>query len=185
MKIIGIHGRAGSGKDTAADLLCREHGFVKYNLAKPIKDAIDSMLMAAHVEPIDWDDRVQKETVHPLLGVSPRRAAQTLGTEWGRTFLGEDVWLRLAEAFVDYHVMMNMFEECAGVMGVVVPDVRFQNEANWIYGNGGNVIHIVRPGIDNVEAHISEAGIGMGPLDVVIINDGTIEELYVKVINAI
>ena len=95
------------------------------------------------------------------------------------------MWLRLADAFVDYHVMMNMFEECAGVVGVVIPDVRFQNEANWIYGNGGHVIHIVRSGIDNVEAHISEAGIGMAPHDVVIINDGTIEELYVKVINAI
>lgn len=35
--IIGICGRAGSGKDTAADFLVKEHGFVKVALADPLK----------------------------------------------------------------------------------------------------------------------------------------------------
>jgi hypothetical protein len=37
MKLIGIVGKAGSGKDTIADLLVRDHGFVKIALADPIK----------------------------------------------------------------------------------------------------------------------------------------------------
>lgn len=36
--IIGISGLAGSGKDTAADLLVRDHGFVKVVFATPIKE---------------------------------------------------------------------------------------------------------------------------------------------------
>lgn len=35
--IIGISGRAGSGKDTAADFLVREYGFVKVSLADELK----------------------------------------------------------------------------------------------------------------------------------------------------
>lgn len=35
--IIGISGLAGTGKDTAADMLVRNHGFVKVSLADPIK----------------------------------------------------------------------------------------------------------------------------------------------------
>lgn len=35
--IIGIAGRAGSGKDTVADLLVRDHRFVKIAFADPLK----------------------------------------------------------------------------------------------------------------------------------------------------
>lgn len=35
--IIGITGKAGSGKDTVADLLVHEHGFVKVAMADPLK----------------------------------------------------------------------------------------------------------------------------------------------------
>lgn len=37
MNIIGITGQAGAGKDTAADRLVSDHGFVKVSLADPLK----------------------------------------------------------------------------------------------------------------------------------------------------
>src|SRR5262249_21718742 len=37
MSVIGICGRAGAGKDTAADVLVKEFGFVKVSLADPLK----------------------------------------------------------------------------------------------------------------------------------------------------
>ena len=40
MNLIGLVGRAGSGKDTIADILVRDHGFVKIALADPIKRAL-------------------------------------------------------------------------------------------------------------------------------------------------
>jgi hypothetical protein len=39
MNIIGIVGKAGSGKDTVADILVRDHGFCKIALADPMKRA--------------------------------------------------------------------------------------------------------------------------------------------------
>lgn len=37
MNLIGITGKAGSGKDTVADILCRNHGFVRVTLADVMK----------------------------------------------------------------------------------------------------------------------------------------------------
>src|SRR5688500_6924803 len=37
LNIIGVSGQAGSGKDTVANYLCEEYGFVKIALADPIK----------------------------------------------------------------------------------------------------------------------------------------------------
>ena len=37
MKIIGITGRARSGKDTLAEFLVSDHGFVKLSFAAPIR----------------------------------------------------------------------------------------------------------------------------------------------------
>lgn len=145
--LIGIAGDAGAGKDTLADALCAHYNWEKYNLALPIK-----RMLAPILPDPQWGDRDWKEAPIPALGGrSPRYLAQTLGTEWGRRAVHEDFWVWIAD---------RMYQ--AGGPGMVVADVRFDNEARWIRERGGIVFRIVRPDnpflIDNKQ-HISEVGI--------------------------
>lgn len=67
--------------------------------------------------------------------------------------------------------------------GVVVPDCRFDNEADIVRENGGHVIHVCRelpPGIEVVKGHASEQGVSIKPGDLQIVNDGSLEDLRNK-----
>ena len=170
MKLIGITGRARSGKDTAADYLCNSVGFKKYSFATPIKEAVKTMFGLTE----DHVNGHLKETVLHDLGVSPRFLMQTLGTEWGRQTVNEQVWLIAAQRQLD---KLGMF----GNGCVVIPDVRFENEATFIRNNGGLLIHINRPNCEKVLEHESEKGVAVMPYDVQIINNGTIKQLFNQV----
>ena len=82
-------------------------------------------------------DGVLKETPsHLLCGATPRRAMQTLGTEWGRNMIGPDVWVRLTMHRVD--------ELLASGVNVIIDDVRFDNEAEAIRERDGQLITLSR-----------------------------------------
>lgn len=161
MRIIGIAGPAGSGKDTLA-LAFTELGFARVSFATPIKDALNAMF---GFEPEQWEDREWKEAELEEFGVSPRHLAQTLGTEWGRQFVADDLWVRLA---------LNKADD----ERIVISDVRFDNEADAIRQAGGLIVHLKRPGCAPVKEHVSEAGIAHQPDDHTLMNDGTIEQLH-------
>ena len=147
MTLIGLTGPAGAGKDTVAATLAREYDFVRMSFASPIKDALVSMFGldravfsgAAKEAPIDW------------LGKSPRQLMQTLGTEWGRGLVRDDVWIRHAERRLAYHLAISG--------RIVITDVRFDNEAAWLRRRGGHVWHVVRTDRARVNPHTSEAGV--------------------------
>jgi hypothetical protein len=68
--------------------------------------------------------------------------------------------------------------------GLVIPDCRFENEADTTRLNGGVVIHVQRElpkDIELVQGHASEKGIVLNPSDLVILNDGTLEALKNKI----
>ena len=160
--IVGLCGRAGSGKTTAAEALVAR-GFASISFAAPLK----RMFAALDIAPSPRDDpRVWRETPHPLLcGNTPRQALQTLGTEWGRDCIGADFWVRIWAA------------EAANHAHVVADDVRFPNEAAAIRAAGGLVIRIDRAGAGSVSGngHISET-LPFAP-DATIVNDGTEDQL--------
>lgn len=154
--LIGITGKAGAGKDTLAAGLKGRSGVI-YSLASPLKRGIETMFGLPSTV---WE-RDQKEVVIPWLGVSPRRLAQTLGTEWGRELIAPDVWLRVAERAITEALREGAL--------VVVPDIRFDNEAEMIRRLDGIVVRVERD-VAAVEAHVSEAGIADCLVDVVIEN---------------
>jgi hypothetical protein len=164
--LIGIAGRARSGKDTVAHFIVAAVGGYTYSFADPIR----AMLRPLGVDMSDPYWQQHKEAVIPALGVSPRRLMQTLGTEWGRELIHPDLWLMLAQQRLLRHGP-----------GMVVPDVRFENEAAWIRTHGGRIIHLYRESAEEVVAHKSESGIGVDPSDVRLFNDGTLEELQISV----
>lgn len=164
--VIGIAGLARTGKDTVTNFILSQIGGYRYSFADPMRD----MLKAIGVDLSDpyWQDR--KEVPIPALGASPRRLMQTLGTEWGRELINPNLWLILAKQ------RLLSFGP-----GMIISDVRFENEASWIRDIGGLVIHVIRPSATKIDEHVSEAGVVVNDLDLVILNDGTLEQLYDKV----
>lgn len=171
LKLIGIAGKARSGKDTAANYLAHKHGLIRYSFATPMKAAIKTMfgLTDRHV------DGDLKETELPWLGVSPRRIMQTLGTEWARDTIRQDLWVLLAQR--EWQQMKEPTDDTFHA-GMIIPDVRFEDEADFIRRNGGLVIHIERDSAPKIESHKSESGVQPVYGDPIILNNGSLDDLY-------
>lgn len=166
-KVIGLAGKAGAGKDTVADHLVLNHGYVKYSLAAALKAGLNAMF---GFTPEQWNDREWKETVIPWLGKSPRQLAQTLGTEWGRNAVRDDLWLLLAQRFIEQSDQR-----------VVIADVRFENEAMLVRNLGGKVWQIQRPDVAAVATHASEKPLAPWFIDTHVFNDSGYVDLFDQV----
>lgn len=164
--LIGLTGRARSGKTTAAEHLARTYLLEQYAFADPLRDGLMAIF---NLDPTDFEgDR--KEQPLGWLDCSPRQLMQSMGTEWARNTVHPDVWVKLAEQNLEY-----MTKALGAVLGFVVSDVRFENEADLIRRRGGTVIHILRPNALAVNPHISEAGITANSADLTLPNYGTVE----------
>lgn len=174
MRIIGLTGRAGCGKNTVANAIRLEIGQLpEIAFAAPLKAMLVPIFEALdpNFDAHSMDDRAWKESVIEKVSKSPRQMMQTLGTDWGRQLVHPDVWLTLAGLELDKY-------RRAGYEVAVVTDCRFENEANWIRGHGGEVWHVLRTQIAAVAEHKSEAGVAIAlGLDSVIENSGTIDDL--------
>ena len=167
MKLVGLIGKARSGKDTAAYHMHLHHGYQRYAFAEPIKD----MISAAFGYQIGESEGADKEQVIKWLGKSPRQLMQLLGTEWGRELINPNIWLLLAEQTLLHH-------QRRGHTGLVISDVRFDNEAKWIIEQGGSLIEITRGVASSVNEHVSESGVDIRLPRFMVANDGTLDELY-------
>lgn len=167
MILIGLCGRANSGKDTVAALLPATSSIA---FADPIYEAVAAVLGV----PVDTlRDRDFKEAVVPWVGKSPRVLMQTLGTDWGRKMVCDDLWIKIARIRIRN-----------GGQFVVVRDVRFDNEASMILEEGGEVWLVERPGASTCVPHESEAGVSEALITRTVRNSGTIRDLAAEVANA-
>lgn len=170
MILIGITGPARAGKSTVARYLV-EHGFVEVSFAAPIKRAIAT---AFDIDIADLERADFKEAALPWLGKSPRYLLQTLGTEWGRKMVAPDLWLIIAARRIEK-------ARAGGAVGVIVSDVRFDNEADFILARQGELWRIWREAAAAVRAHESERGINDSYPARGILNNGSFAELYTRV----
>lgn len=163
--IIGISGRARAGKSTAAELLLRiGAGRYQYSFADPIRHMLRAGL-GIDLEAPFWQMR-KEDPISRFGGHSPRYLMQTLGTEWGRVLVSNDLWLTLAGDTL--HVRGP---------GMVIADVRFDNEADWVRQQGGVILHIEGGKAPAVRDHASEAGVQQLPGDRRIFNESSRESL--------
>jgi len=157
MKIVGFTGAKYAGKDTAARALV-SGGFVKVSFAGPMKLMVGELMKyRGATNDAIWEalEGSQKETPCKFLsGQTPRRVLQTIGTEWGRDMLTQSFWL---DAFQDR--VQAIREKPYSSRGIVVTDVRFDNEAQMILDQGGQVYRVVRPGLAGGDVHVSEKGV--------------------------
>lgn len=168
MKIVGLSGLARSGKDTLASYLVEHHGFVRIGLADPLRKFVSDITGIPLEELMDGPT---KETpLEWLSGHSPRVLMQTLGTEWGRNLIDEEMWLKVAQQAIRR-------ARQSGAPGVVIPDIRFDNEAEFVHSLGGGVFRVVRDSAAPVSAHVSEAGVNDSLIDCLVLNNGPLSAL--------
>ena len=138
--IIGLVGFIGSGKGTVADILTRNHGFIKESFADAVKDACapifgwdrkalegDTPESRKWRETPDswWSEKIGKP-------FSPRLALQLMGTEAGRNVFHPDLWV------------LSLLRRIDPAKNYVIADTRFPNEIDLIRSHGGNVIRVKR-----------------------------------------
>lgn len=171
--LVGLCGLAGAGKNAVAAILRDRRSFTPIAFADPIYAAV-AAITGLSVE--QMADRTAKEEPIEWLGRSPRSLLQTLGTEWGRESVHQEIWVRRA--------MRRAGDVLAAGGHVAITDVRFVNEAEAIRAAGGAVWRVCRPaaGLAGETArHSSEAGIPDGLIDLTIRNDGSLHDLEAAV----
>lgn len=167
LPLVGIAGPAGSGKNTVADIISSQFDVVQYAFAQPLKQMLQQGLGLNRHD----TDGYRKEKVDARYGKSPREMLQTLGTEWGRNMVHPDIWVIATNEYCQALHNENR------VLSIVLTDVRFENEADWVRQNGGVIIHVQRLDASPVAAHASENGIKRLDADFTIHNDGDLEHL--------
>ncbi|CAA0365374.1 hypothetical protein ALT721_800029 [Alteromonas alvinellae] len=153
--VIGIAGQKGAGKNYAATIIrnyAEDSGYTVTELAyaDPIKEMLKVGLGLTDEH---FATQEAKETTIPQFGVSPRYLMQTLGTNWGRDLVNNNLWLIVTGAQIDL----------SDTDIVLVTDVRFDNEANHIrsqkQGHIAQVIPTIRYAYEGDDQHESEKGI--------------------------
>jgi hypothetical protein len=109
---------------------------------------------------------------------------QTLGREWGRELVDLEIWTKLAQRKIDYLNKLNSAGN-ASIAGIVITDIRFEGEANWLRQQGGEIWHIRRPNNPNAipQDHESEMGVTAADGDTLVYNSGSLIDLEI-IINA-
>lgn len=183
--LIGISGRKRSGKDTIAEYLRLQWGFTRLAFADPIKQhmaELDPIIDAdssggvwrlsdelenfkTDADPTGWEGAKADDEVRRLLQVHGNSTRQ---------LIGDNVWIDAT--------MRQVHPLLAEGKPVVIPDVRYRNEAERVINMGGAVIRVERPALNKgtaaTDLHISETDLDeFEHFATVLINDGTIEQL--------
>lgn len=129
--IVLICGKAGAGKDTAADALVAL-GFRKVAFADALRRqlcALDPIVSCpgstCEVKPIRFSEAIVELGYHKAKQVFPemRRLMQAYGTEVVRRSFGEDAWAHAA-----LHSIEDIWSEPGPNVPIVISDLRFRNE---------------------------------------------------------
>jgi hypothetical protein len=201
--IIGICGFIGSGKDTVADYLVNFHEFRRESFAASLKDAVaavfgwDRTLLEGRTK----ESREWREQVDPWwstrLGreITPRWVLQYWGTEVFRRHFHDDIWIASVE---------NKLRSSND--NIVITDCRFPNEIDGIKKVGGKIVWVQRGELpdwyntavlanqgSNVavndlkmkKIHASETAWAGTDFDVIVDNNGSIQDLYNQLKNLV
>jgi len=201
--IIGLVGFIGSGKDTVAQHFIKS-GCIRDSFATPLKDACSAifgwpreLLEGDTVESRDFRETPDMFWTRKtgIDNFTPRLALQLIGTDVMRNHFNSDIWLNSLE----YRIRRASATEC-----VVISDARFRNELDLIHNMNGKIIWVRRGELPQwysiatsansgnavsrkimqtryKDVHESEWNWAGYPVDFVIDNNGTLEDLSAQV----
>ena len=183
--IIALTGKKGSGKDVVADILVKKLGFKKYGFGDPIKNVAREMFGFSE-EQLYGN---LKDIVDKKWGIKPRDFFQKFGTEYGQFIFPK----HFPEIFNDiderefwvkrFKIWYDKVKECNKLVKVVINDLRFIHEYNFLKDVGAYIIKIERENVlkDN---HISENELSNNiNFNYIVENNGSIKELEQKILN--
>ena len=183
MRVIGVCGKGGSGKDTVADYLVEEYQFhrvaaadaMKVDLCKYLDMDLKTLETIKNKELSLWDMQDAKIINHGKFSI--RRFLQLYGM---------DMRYRIADTYWLERSIQDKVKELGNTRitnYIVVSDVRFEIEFDWIKDNGGDVIYVDgRTGLtENQSKHVSEQFVNTtakDKCDMVIDNSKSLKNLY-------
>lgn len=196
--IIGLTGKKHSGKDTAFEIIKAVYPSAeRRGFADKLKESAAALLDVN----AEWFN-IEKFSTNKLIygnyrhegfndtkdiSLTIREFLQRYGTEAHRNIFGEDFWLeqclptdKLSLLNYDAAQWNRELETYINPL-IVVTDVRFNNEAEWILKLNGLIWEIRRPEIDDGDSHPSEVPISMQLIHHTLVNDGTLENFKKKV----
>jgi dephospho-CoA kinase len=145
--IVGLIGKKGHGKDTFADYLVKEYGFVKLSFAEPLKRVCKELFLLTDRQLYDCHE---KEKVDERWGKSPRQLMQIIGTDILRKYYDEDIWVNLLLKNMEQNLNKN----------IVICDIRHPNELDAVMSfQKSQDVKIYRIERDNYtisDSHITE-----------------------------
>ena len=184
--LILLIGKISSGKSTAAKILSEVFGLKEEMFAQPLKDFAVSIGFS-HQEV--YGTQEQKLAINDFWGISGREFMQRFGTDVCRELLPKAIPnMRLGDRQLWAAVMEKKIKE---IGGIVISDGRFPDEVRLVKQYGGIVLKIYRDDIksstkDSVEhKHVSESYIDDLQFDMLVENNGTINELKTELTNMV
>jgi dephospho-CoA kinase len=174
--IIGLSGYARSGKDEIAKILVEDYGYERVAFADKIRDflyetdpQIGGNRLQHLIDNYGWDVAKSQPEVRYLL--------QSIGVAARKVF-GDSFWINQAlNPHIYEHPIVGVNKD------IVVTDVRFTNEAEIIKSLGGKIWRIKRNGVEAVNNHVSEHEMDGYQVDMILKNEGTLEDLQKMVRN--
>lgn len=171
--LIGLSGKAGSGKDAAFRIIqaLTDYAFDNKKNSYKLKQ-IAGTLLGDHNFAEKWElsDREFRDFFLEDWGMTRREFLMKLGTEAIRDGLNKNSWI--LALYADYRPLISNW---------IVTDVRFKNEAEALKERGGILIRIERPGTKGQD-HPSDKDLDdYQGFDKVIVNDGTLLQFQEKI----
>jgi len=195
--ILGISGKARSGKDTFAEMLAKElqkqtgKAYVKMAYAHELKNRVQKDFDLSYEqlwgnEKESYDKRYPKERSAPPYCLGNRNDGKGLEVlEERKYWTSREVMQAYGQFFrtIDYDFwveeLFNTIEE-KEYKNVIITDLRHVNEVDAVVDRGGCHIRVERKDKDKVhnEQHISETALNGGhKVDFIVRNYGTLEDL--------
>jgi|GEM_PF-6713321 len=175
--LIGLHGMAYTGKTTSAYTFAKELDLCMFSFAEPVVRACAGLTaMAQH----DFM-QLPKDRKIPYFKMTPREMMQQIGR--AIRDINPNALIAVLEAEACDTGKNRMHHHLFS--GSIVTDVRLPAEAAWVRNQGGIVIHLIRDDAPPTNPDITEQKLPVVSGDIVIKNNGTVEELRHKLITTI